>query len=52
MNLTPLFGRIDNDDCSDQTDDDFPNPKMSYTQMMDYFERQLNMTKEEVTQTM
>ena len=48
IKLTPLFGRTDNEDCSYQTDDDFPNPKMSYTQMMDYFKRQLNMTKEEV----
>ena len=49
MKLAPLFGRTDNKNCAHQTDDEFPNPKMTYTQMMDYFKRQLNMTKEEVT---
>jgi hypothetical protein len=38
-------------DCSTQTDADFPNPKMSYTQMMDYFQRQLGLNEEEVIWT-
>jgi hypothetical protein len=39
---------VDKADCSDQTDAEFPSPKMSYTQMMGYFQRQLGLTVEEV----
>jgi len=49
--LEPLFGRLDNNDCSAQTDEDFPNPMMSYTQMMDYFKNKVDMSEEEVYMT-
>ena len=46
--LEPVFGRLDSEDCSTQTDAEFPNPVMSYGTMMDYFKKQLDMTEEEV----
>ena len=48
FDLVPLFGRLDSKDCSVQTDAQFPNPTMTYSVMMDYFKKQLNMTDPEV----
>lgn len=51
--LTDLqWGRTDNEDCSKQTDEEFPNPNMNYEGMMTYFDKQLNFTEEEVVALM
>ena len=40
---------MDNEDCSTQTDEEFPNPNMNYEGMMTYFKRQLNFDEDEVS---
>ena len=50
--ISPEWGRIDSAECSKQTDADFPNPKMSFTSMMEYFKRQFDYTEDEVTHTL
>ena len=48
--VTPeQWGRIDNEDCSAQTDEQFPNPNMNYEGMMTYFKKQLNFDDDEVS---
>ncbi len=50
--ISPEWGRIDSTDCSKQTDADFPNPKMNFTVMMEYFDKQFNYTEDEVIHTL